>query len=198
MIRTIKAGRDPKQKTEDASKIRQTVEGILALVESRGNAAVLELLRESDAWSPEQFRLSEREIGQCLSAVRPRELEDIRFAKAQVRGFAEIQKGALRDSGGETLPGVVSGHKNIPMSSVACYVPGGRYPLVASAHMGVVTAKVAGVQRVVALTSPFRGKPQCPLPGTTNQRCLRRQGDRNESYSADPQRGALYRWPVGG
>ena len=121
MIRTIKAGRDPKQKTEDASKIRQTVEGILASVESRGDAAVLELSRESDAWSPEQFRLSEREIEQCRSAVRPRELED--------------------------------------MSSVACYVPGGRYPLVASAHMGVVTAKVAGVKRVVALTPPFRGKP---------------------------------------
>ena len=159
MIQTIKAGRDPKQKAEDANKIRQTVEGILAAVESRGDAAVRELSREFDAWSPEQFRLTESEIEQCLSAVRPRELEDIRFAQAQVRGFAEIQKGALRDVEVETLPGVVLGHKNIPMNSVACYVPGGKYPLVASAHMGVVTAKVAGVKRVIALTPPFRGKP---------------------------------------
>jgi sulfopropanediol 3-dehydrogenase len=163
MVRIIKAGRDPKQKTEDAEKVRHIVEGILAAVESRGDAAVRELSRKFDDWWPERFRLSEREIEDCLSALQQRELEDIRFAQTQVRRFAEIQKEALRDVEVETLPGVVLGHKNIPMNSVACYVPGGKYPLVASAHMGVVTAKVAGVKRIVAMTPPFHGKPAPPV-----------------------------------
>lgn len=159
MVRIIKAGRDPQQKAEDAQKVRRIVEEILSAVESRGDNAVREFSRKFDDWSPERFRLDEREIEECLKALRPRELEDIRFAQAQVRRFAEIQKGALQDVEVETLPGVVLGHKNIPMNSVACYVPGGKYPLVASAHMGVVTAKVAGVKRIVAMTPPFRGKP---------------------------------------
>jgi sulfopropanediol 3-dehydrogenase len=159
MIRVIKAGRDPKQKAEDAQKVRQVVEGILVSVESRGDAAVREFSQQFDAWSPAQFRLTDREIEQCLNTLRPKELEDIRFAQAQIRRFAEIQKDSLRNVEVETLPGVVLGHKHIPMNSVACYVPGGKYPLVASAHMGVITAKVAGVQRVVALTPPFHGKP---------------------------------------
>ena len=158
MARVIKPGRDPQRKAADASQVRHIVEGILAAVESGGDAAVRELSQKFDGWSPEQFRLDKREIERCIEALRPRELEDIRFAQAQVRKFAEIQKGALRDVEVETLPGVVLGHKNIPMNSVACYVPGGKYPLVASAHMGVVTAKVAGVKRIVALTPPFAGK----------------------------------------
>lgn len=159
MVRIIKAGRDPKQKAEDAQKVRHIVEEILSAVESRGDNAVREFSRKFDDWSPEGFRLDEHEIEECLKALRPRELEDIRFAQAQVRRFAEIQKDTLQDVEVETLPGVVLGHKNIPMNSVACYVPGGKYPLVASAHMGVVTAKVAGVKRIVAMTPPFRGKP---------------------------------------
>jgi sulfopropanediol 3-dehydrogenase len=159
MIRVLKPGRDPKQKAADATKVKQTVETILAQVEARGDAAVRELSEKFDNWSPASFRLSAAEIAECVAALSTRELDDIRFAQAQVRRFAEVQKAALRDIEVETLPGVVLGHKNIPMNSVGCYVPGGKYPLVASAHMGVVTAKVAGVPRVVAMTPPFHGKP---------------------------------------
>ena len=159
MIRTLKAGRDASAKAADAARVRATVEGILAEIEARGDAALREFSAKFDQWSPETFRLSQREIDGCIAEVAPRDLEDLKFAQAQVRRFAEIQKEALRDVEVETLPGVVLGHKNIPVASVGCYVPGGKYPLVASAHMGVVTAKVAGVKRVVAMTPPFGGKP---------------------------------------
>jgi len=159
MIRIVKRGRAPQQKAADATRVKETVEGILADVEARGDAAIRELSAKFDHWSPESFRLTGADIDACMAALRPRELEDIRFAQAQVRGFAEIQRGALHDVEVETLPGVILGHKNIPMNSVGCYVPGGKYPLVASAHMGVVTAKVAGVKRIVAMTPPFHGKP---------------------------------------
>ena len=159
MIRTLKAGRDASAKAADAARVRATVEGILAEIEARGDAALREFSAKFDQWSPETFRLSQRDIAGCIAEVAPRDLEDLKFAQAQVRRFAEIQKEALRDVEVETLPGVVLGHKNIPVASVGCYVPGGKYPLVASAHMGVVTAKVAGVKRVVAMTPPFGGKP---------------------------------------
>lgn len=159
MIRVLKPGRDPKQKAADAAEVRKIVEGVLAEVEARGDAAVRDLSARFDSWSPASFRLSEREIERCIAALQPRELSDIQFAQAQVRRFAEIQKAALQDVEVETLPGIVLGHKNIPMSSVGCYVPGGKYPLVASAHMSVITAKVAGVKRIVAMTPPFNGKP---------------------------------------
>jgi sulfopropanediol 3-dehydrogenase len=159
VIRVLKPGRDPKQKAADAAYVQETVKGIVADVEARGDTAVRELSTKFDHWSPPTFRLSEAEIHACIAALRPRELEDIRFAQTQVRRFAEIQKAALRDVEVETLPGVILGHKNIPMASVGCYVPGGKYPLVASAHMGVITAKVAGVKRIVAMTPPFHGAP---------------------------------------
>ena len=159
MIRTLKAGRDASAKAADAARVRATVEGILAEIEARGDAALREFSAKFDQWSPATFRLSQRDIAGCIAEVAPRDLEDLKFAQAQVRRFAEIQKEALRDVEVETLPGVVLGHKNIPVASVGCYVPGGKYPLVASAHMGVVTAKVAGVKRVVAMTPPFGGKP---------------------------------------
>jgi sulfopropanediol 3-dehydrogenase len=159
MIRVLKPGREAQQKAADAIRIKETVEGILADVEVRGDAAIRELSAKFDQWSPESFRLTAREIEACLGTLQPRELDDIRFAQTQVRRFAEIQKAALKDVEVETLPGVVLGHKNIPMNSVGCYVPGGKYPLVASAHMGVVTAKVAGVKRIVAMTPPFHGGP---------------------------------------
>jgi sulfopropanediol 3-dehydrogenase len=159
MIRVLKPGREAQQKAADAARVKETVEVILADVETRGDAAIRELSANFDDWSPESFRLTDADIDACLAALQPRELEDIRFAQAQVRSFAEIQKAALKDVEVETLPGVVLGHKNIPMNSVGCYVPGGKYPLVASAHMGAVTAKVAGVKRIVAVTPPFHGKP---------------------------------------
>jgi sulfopropanediol 3-dehydrogenase len=159
MIRILKGGRDPKQKADDAGKVKLIVEGILTEIETRGDAAIREFSVKFDQWSPKHFRLSPTEIEACVAAVRPRDLEDIQFAQAQVRRFAEVQKAALKDVEVETLPGVILGHKNIPINSVGCYVPGGKYPLVASAHMAVVTAKVAGVSRIVAMTPPFQGKP---------------------------------------
>lgn len=159
MIRVMKHGRDTAAKAEDAAKIRVAVEEILDKVASHGDMAIRELSERFDNWSPSNFRLSSAEIQACIEALSPREVEDIRFAQEQIRHFAQIQKETLRDVEVETLPGVVLGHKNIPMNSVGCYVPGGKYPLVASAHMGIVTAKVAGVKRVVAMTPPFQGKP---------------------------------------
>jgi sulfopropanediol 3-dehydrogenase len=159
MIRILKSGRDPQQKAADAASIKDTVEAVLTEITARGDAAVRELSMKFDEWSPASFRLSSEEIAACMAAVSPRDLEDIRFAQAQVRQFAQVQKAALQDVEVETLPGVVLGHKNIPMNSVGCYVPGGKYPLVASAHMSTVTAKVAGVKRIVAMTPPFQGKP---------------------------------------
>lgn len=159
MIRVLKSGRTPEASAADAARTKATVEGILADIAERGDVAVRALSEKFDNWSPADFRLSEAEIEACIAAVPARDLEDLKFAQAQIRNFAEIQKGALQDVEVETLPGVILGHKNIPMQSVGCYVPGGKYPLVASAHMGVLTAKVAGVERVVAMTPPFQGKP---------------------------------------
>ncbi len=159
MIQLLKAGRSAEAKASDAGAVRATVESILADVEARGDAALRDLSTRFDKWSPDSFRLSSGDIESCIAAVAPRDLDDIRFAQAQIRRFAEIQKAAVKDIEVETLPGVVLGHRNIPMNSVGCYVPGGKYPLVASAHMGIVTAKVAGVKRVVAMTPPFQGKP---------------------------------------
>jgi sulfopropanediol 3-dehydrogenase len=120
---------------------------------------VRELSIRFDKWDRQNFRLSEGEIQACLDQLMPRDLEDIRFAQTQVRNFAEHQKAALRDIEVETLPGVVLGHRNIPVNSVGCYVPGGKYPLLASAHMSVVTAKVAGCKRIITCAPPFEGKP---------------------------------------
>ncbi|MBT3916153.1 MAG: histidinol dehydrogenase, partial [Rhodospirillaceae bacterium] len=124
-----------------------------------GNAALKDYSKKFDNWQPENFRLSRAEIDACYDQLTEQNLEDIKFAQAQVRGFAEIQKAALIDVEQETLPGVTLGHKNIPVNSVGCYVPGGKYPMVASAHMSVVTAKVAGVKRIVACAPPYEGQP---------------------------------------
>jgi sulfopropanediol 3-dehydrogenase len=159
MIRILKSGRSAEAKATDASAVRSAVESVLIDVEARGDAALLDLSQKFDRWSPPSFRLSQDEIDGCVGALSSRQLGDIRFAQAQIRCFAEVQKAALKDVEVETLPGVVLGHRNIPMNSVGCYVPGGKYPLVASAHMGIVTAKVAGVKRVIAMTPPFQGRP---------------------------------------
>jgi sulfopropanediol 3-dehydrogenase len=145
-------------KAADA-KVRETVEGILAQVDERKDAAIRELSEKFDYWSPKDFRLSPSEIERAISQVRKRDLEDIKFAQAQVRNFAQKQRDSMHDLEVETLPGVVLGHRHIPVNSIGCYVPGGRYPMVASAHMSIVTAKVAGVRRIIACAPPFKGGP---------------------------------------
>src|SRR2546425_2637560 len=140
-------------------KVRQTVEGILEDVKMRGDKAVRELSEKSDKWSPPSFRLSKAELDAIVAKVAPATIADIKFAQSQIRRFAEHQRAALKDIEVETLPGVKLGHRNIPVQSVGCYVPGGRYPMVASAHMSIVTARTAGVSRIVACTPPNQGVP---------------------------------------
>jgi sulfopropanediol 3-dehydrogenase len=154
MIRTLKTARTQRERAEDDAKVRASVGAILASIASRGDQAVRELSEKFDKYSPKTFRLSHQEIEAAMRRVSKRDLDDIRFAQAQVRNFAEFQKASLHDIEVETLPGVILGHKNIPVNSVGCYVPGGKYPMVASAHMSVVTAKVAGVKRIVASAPP--------------------------------------------
>lgn len=158
-IQHLKHGPSAKASSQEAAKVRDTVTAILADVAERGDAAVAELSGKFDHWQPASFRLSEDEIAACVRSLSPGQLDDIRFAQAQVRNFAQAQRESLRDIEVETLPGVVLGHKNMPVDSVACYVPGGKFPLVASAHMGVVTAKVAGVSRIITASPPVQGKP---------------------------------------
>lgn len=155
----LKTAQGAAERAEADHKVRATVEGILGEIEARGDAAVRELSEKFDSWSPASFRLSPADIDAAMSQVSARDLEDIRFAQANVRRFAEAQKASLRDMEIETMPGVVLGHRNIPVDAVGCYVPGGKYPMVASAHMSVLTAKVAGVKRVVAAAPPFHGGP---------------------------------------
>ena len=140
-------------------KVRDTVEGILADIAVRGDTAVRELSVKFDNWERDDFRLTPSEIDACLSQLSKRDIADITFAQTQVRNFAMKQREAIRDIEVETLPGVVLGHKNIPVGSAGCYVPGGKYPLLASAHMSVITAKVAGVPRVVTCAPPYQGRP---------------------------------------
>ena len=160
MIRQLKAGRTVAAKKEDDAQIRATVEQMLADIEGRGDEAVRAYSEKLDAWSPQSFRLSAAEIEACIAALPARTLDDIRYAQTQIRRFAQVQLLSMRDVEVETIPGVVLGHRNIPVNSVGCYVPGGKYPMVASAHMSVLTAKVAGVKRVIAATPPFQGKPE--------------------------------------
>jgi sulfopropanediol 3-dehydrogenase len=159
MSRHIKRAALAGQQEAADAKIRSIVESIVAAVAKRGDAAVREMSERFDKWSPPSFRLSEDEIAALLDKVAPQTIEDIKFAQAQIRNFAEIQRGSMRDVEVETLPGVVLGHRHIPVGSVGCYVPGGRYPMVASAHMSIVTARVAGVGHITACTPPNQGGP---------------------------------------
>src|SRR3954453_773293 len=159
MVRILKSGITAEQDAADAAKVRQTVEGILADIEKRGDEAVREYSRRFDNWDPPAFRLSGAEIAACVGALPARDVDDIKFAQAQIRNFAQIQRDALRDVEVETLPGVFLGHRHIPVGRVGCYVPGGRYPMVASAHMSIVTARVAGVGHISACTPPNQGGP---------------------------------------
>ena len=160
MIRKLKDGIDVEVAKNNDRVVRETVEGVLAEIEQNGDAAVHAYAEKFDGWPTDKpFRLSAEEIKAAYDELPEQVIEDIRFAQTQVRNFAQIQRNSMKDVEEETLPGVILGHKNIPMNSVGCYIPGGKYPLVASAHMSVVTAKVAGVKRVIACAPPFNGVP---------------------------------------
>jgi sulfopropanediol 3-dehydrogenase len=158
MARILKAGKTKEELAQSEEQVFQTVKTMIEEVKEKGDSAVREFSKSLDEWSPESFRLSEQQIKDIISTVPEETINDITFAQAQVRRFAEEQKRSLRDIEVETLPGVILGHKNIPVGSVGCYIPGGRYPMVASAHMSVLTAKVAGVERVIACTPPINGE----------------------------------------
>ena len=162
-IRYLKSGKPQIERSEDDAKVRAVVEDALADIEARGDAAIRDLADKFDNYTPESYRLSQREIDELIAEVSPRDMEDIRFAQAQVRKFAEIQRASMQDVEVETMPGVILGHKNIPVQSVGCYVPAGKFPMVASAHMSVLTASVAGVPRIVATTPPYQGRPNAAV-----------------------------------
>ena len=159
MARYLKKGKSAAEVALEDAKIRRTVDQILTDIDSRGDGALRQYSERFDQWSPESFRLSAEEIKGCYEQLSDQSINDIKFAQTQIRKFAQAQKDALQPVEVETLPGVTLGHKNIPVSSVGCYVPGGKYPMVASAHMSVVTAKVAGVKRIVASAPPHEGEP---------------------------------------
>ncbi|MEM7018125.1 MAG: histidinol dehydrogenase [Pseudomonadota bacterium] len=159
MIRYLKTGMDEETVADRNAEVRRIVEDILQNIETRGDDALREYSEKFDQWSPPDFRLNREEIDACYSQLSQQVIDDIEFAQTQIRNFAQIQREALRDVEVETLPGITLAHKNIPVESVGCYVPGGKYPLLASAHMSIVTAKVAGVKRIIACAPPFEGKP---------------------------------------
>jgi sulfopropanediol 3-dehydrogenase len=155
----LKRGKDVEARAEADRQVRATVEAILADIDARGDQAVRELSQKFDKWDRQDFRLSAREIDDCMAQLTKQDLHDIEFAQTQVRNFARAQRATMQDLEIETLPGVTLGHKHVPINAVGCYVPGGKYPLLASAHMSVITAKVAGCERVITCAPPFGGKP---------------------------------------
>ena len=159
MARWLKRGIDAGAIKAADAKVRETVESILADIDARKDQAVKDLSKKFDKWAPADFKLSAQEIERAIALVPQRDLDDIKFAQTQVRNFAQKQKETMHDLEVETLPGIVLGHRHIPVNSIGCYVPGGRYPMVASAHMSIVTAKVAGVKRIIACAPPFKGGP---------------------------------------
>ncbi len=158
MVKVIKYGKSQEEVSANDLKVSQIVSEALKDVETRGDQAVCELSEKFDKWSPESFRLSSKQIEEMVAQVPSEVIEDIKFAQKNIREFAEAQLASLQDVEVENIPGVILGHKNIPVNSVGCYIPGGRYPMVASAHMSVLTAKVAGVKRVIACTPPINGE----------------------------------------
>ncbi|GHC89185.1 histidinol dehydrogenase [Novosphingobium pokkalii] len=159
MAQWLKRGAAADVKAETDRKVRDIVEAALADIERRGDAAVREMSIKFDGWDRDDYRLSQAEIDAAVDSLSPQERKDIEFAQTQVRNFAQIQRDSMKDVEVETLPGVILGHKNVPINAAGCYVPGGKYPLLASAHMSVITAKVAGVSRVITCAPPFQGKP---------------------------------------
>ncbi len=166
MVKILKEGISEAQALETSNQVREVVEDILKGITDKGDAHVRELSEKFDTWSPASFRLSEDEIQACTDSLAEETLNDIKFAQEQVKNFARIQLDSMKNVEVETRPGVVLGHKHIPVNSVGCYIPGGKYPLVASAHMSVATARVAGVKRVIACAPPFNGKPMPAIVAT--------------------------------
>ncbi|NHB77616.1 histidinol dehydrogenase [Rhodobacter calidifons] len=158
-VQHLKSGKPAEARAEDDAKVRVTVEGILKDIETRGDAAVRELAQKFDGYSAPSFRLTLSEIEAAMQKVSARDMQDIRFAQDQIRRFAQAQRASMIDIEVETLPGVFLGHRNIPVQSVGCYVPGGKFPMVASAHMSVLTASVAGVPRIISSAPPVKGAP---------------------------------------
>ena len=159
----LKRGKPDTERAEDDAKTKAIVESTLKQIEDLGDSAVRSLSEKFDSYSPASFKLTEDEIEALIASLTERELADINFAQKQVRNFAQAQRDSMLDIEIETMPGVILGHKNIPVQSVGCYVPGGKFPMVASAHMSVATASVAGVPRIVACTPPFNGKPNAAV-----------------------------------
>ena len=159
MAKWLKQAISKQDKDEAQQQVRETVEKLLADIETRGDRAVRELSKRFDNWEPEKFKLSEEQIQDCINRLDTRTLDDIRFAQDQIRNFAQLQRDSMKDVEEETLPGVILGHRHIPMNRVGSYVPGGKFPMVASAHMSVVTAKVAGVKEIITCAPPYQGKP---------------------------------------
>jgi sulfopropanediol 3-dehydrogenase len=166
MITVLKKGISDEKSREASKQVQEIVEGILQGITDQGDAHVRELSEKFDNWSPTSFRLSDEEIQACIDSLPENTLRDIKFAQEQVKNFARIQLDSMKNVEVETRPGVILGHKHLPMNSVGCYIPGGKYPLVASAHMSVATAKVAGVKRVIACAPPFNGKPMPAIVST--------------------------------
>ena len=158
-IKYLKRGKSDAARSQDDAKTRESVEAILRDIAERGDQAVREFSAKFDSYQPNAFRLTQSDVDALINRVSTRDMEDIKFAQKQVRKFAEAQRASMLDIEVETLPGVILGHKHIPVQSAGCYVPGGKFPMVASAHMSIVTATVAGVPRIAAATPPFKGEP---------------------------------------
>ncbi len=163
MIKYVKTGKPAEEKRDIDQQVAKTVETILADIETRGWAAIREYSEKFDKWNPKTFKLSAAEIQACMDSLSAQDIDDIKFAQTQIKRFAQVQMLGMRDVEVETLPGVILGHKNIPINRVGAYVPGGKYPLLASAHMGILTAKVAGVKHVIACAPPYEGKPAAAI-----------------------------------
>ena len=159
MKRVLKEGISSEALKSDSDKTKKVVADILADIDNRGDTAVRELSESFDKWAPHNFRLTEKQIQECIYSLPSATIDDIKFAQTQIRNFAQVQLDSMKDIEVETLPGVILGHKNIPVANVGCYIPGGKFPMVASAHMSILVAKVAGVKRVIACTPPDHGAP---------------------------------------
>jgi sulfopropanediol 3-dehydrogenase len=162
-IKYLKQGKTDVAKAIDDAQVSEIVKSTLKAIEARGDEAVREFSEKFDNYTPKSFKLSPAEIDSLVQKVSPQDLEDIKFAQEQVRNFAQAQRGSMQDIEVETMPGVILGHKNIPVQSVGCYVPAGKFPMVASAHMSIVTASVAKVPRIIACTPPYQGEPNAAV-----------------------------------
>ena len=162
-IKYLKQGKTDTAKAIDDAQVSDIVKSTLKAIEARGDEAVREFSEKFDNYTPKSFKLSPAEIDSLVQKVSPQDLEDIKFAQEQVRNFAQAQRGSMQDIEVETMPGVILGHKNIPVQSVGCYVPAGKFPMVASAHMSIVTASVAKVPRIIACTPPYQGEPNAAV-----------------------------------